>query len=244
MNKSKTLENTNYQKRLDRIHDAKNTFPICAFCIVFLIFIGFLLYNSLAYINSCEIYSVIGTSMYPTINQNLTVEDKGIVDTKILPKVNDIIMYTIKIDGKDTNITKRLIAVAGDKLTMVDEIGDDGLHRYYLQKISSGTTVPFAVEEDYVSDKSGLKKTYDKFQVLYTKEGIQTEVIDGQTYIVVPDGYIFFLGDNRLTSNDCSNMGPQSLDGYRGRLVYLIREGKNLTFYQLLYALGFLKPNI
>ena len=174
MTMANCIKNTNYRKRLAMLKDAKHTLAICIFVVLFVTLISYMLYNSLCYMNSCEIYDVHGTSMYPTINANLDIDDKGIVDSKISnPQINDIIMYTTVIDDKITNITKRLVATGGDKLTMVDEQDEQGVHRYYLQKIASGTTVPFKVDENYVVDKTSLKRTFDKFQVLYTKENIQ-----------------------------------------------------------------------
>lgn len=241
--KNKTLSNTKYTMRLEVLRDAKKIFAVVCFFVLFTLIFGYFMYHILAYYNSCEIYNIINYSMYPTINANRDINDKSIVDHHIKAKIGDIIMFNILIDMTPTNVTKRLIATEGDKITVVKEITDESIE-YYLQRIPKGHTVPYKMVEDYVADKSAIKRTYEKFSLLYQNPDIQTEEINGQIYIVIPDNYIFFLGDNRASSYDCSNIGPCHINGYRGRTTYLIKEGKNINIIQVLYALGLLAPNI
>lgn len=243
MAKVKDFSQTQFKKRMAMLKDAKLALIFVCITCLNAAFILYMTCNVFNFVNTCEIFVVSGASMYPTINAGST-DDKLIVDVTATPSVNDVIMFSIVKDGAIIDVTKRLIAVGGDKITAVREnVGGDD-YCYYLQKISRGTTVPFKLQEDYVVDKSSLKRTYEKFQVLYTKSDIQIEVIDGQKYIVIPEGFVFFLGDNRDVSYDCSNFGPVRENGYCGKVVYLITNQKYKDLYSILYALGFLKSNI
>lgn len=243
MDTSKQFKKTKYLNRLEMLKDAKYTIFWLVYFLVLTLALSSFVYNVLAYTNSCVVYVIQNSSMYPTINQNSLVNDKTIVDTTLKPEVGKIIMYVTLINSEVTNITKRIVATEGDKITVVKET-IDGQTSFYLQRIPNGHTSPYKIQEDYVADKSSIKTTYEKFEKLYQRSDIQTELINGQMYIVVPENNIFFLGDNRASSYDSSNMGPCSIDGYRGTATYLIKEGKNLQLIQMLYALGLLAPNI
>ena len=240
--KNQQLRQTAYLKRLQMLHEAKYTVLFLLIIFIFAFAVMSCVYNVFVFFNCCEIYEFKNISMSPTIN-NYEDNDFGIINTKAEIEVGKVITCTVVSNMEILSVTKRVVAVGGDKITVVKQVNENGVS-YFLQCIPKGLTTPYIMQEDYLLDKSKNKDVYDDFQVLYERDSIQTEIHDGQRYIVIPDNCMFVLGDNRNNSQDSSEYGPININTYTGTVVYHIREGKNLYLYQILYALGLIGNNI
>lgn len=152
---------------------------------------------------------VEGASMLPTFENG----DKVMVN-KIGPKFNDYDRFDVvvfKVD-EETNYIKRVIGIPGDHISYKDD-----------QLIINGKKY----EEPYLEE---LKKEL-------TDRGTLTQDFTLEEYLgelVVPEGYLFVLGDNRRFSNDSRepSVGFISKDTVLGTV--------NLTLYPL-NNFGFIK---
>ena len=164
---------------------------------------------------SYSVAPVSGLSMYPTINDSYVYGDSDSQDRVVLNyiknyKRGDIIVAkkTYEADGEAyIYVIKRLIAVGGDRLTF-DISGNIYINGELLV-------------EDYVnSNKAGL---YNKIQNL---KAVKPEFFEGEE-LVIPKNYVFYLGDNRGASTDCSNFGPVKSNEIVAKADFLIRSGEN-----------------
>lgn len=120
---------------------------------------------------------VSGASMMPTFEDG----DKVIVN-KISPKLKeykrfDVIVFEAK---EDTNYIKRIIGISGDHIAYQNDELFINNNRY---------------EEPYLDEYKKALKDNGKLTQDFTLEEYLSEK-------VVPDGYFFVLGDNRLNSTD------------------------------------------
>ena len=45
--------------------------------------------------------------------------------------------------------------------------------------------------------------------------------------LVIPKGYVFYLGDNRGGSSDCSDYGPMPKKNIIAKVDYIVKSGEN-----------------
>lgn len=106
-------------------------------------------------------------------------------------------------NGLDKKIVKRIIAVEGQKIDIDFQKGF-----VYVDDVP--------LNEDYVS---GLT---------HFDEGAFT----GKYPLIIPEGYVFVLGDNRGISKDSrdKSIGLVSVDSILGEAVFIISPWKNIGF--------------
>lgn len=184
-------------------------------CSQFFLFLCILLFSFSLIINvTYSVAPVYGYSMLPTLNESFSSNDSNSQDRVVL---NYIKLYNKGdiIVAKKTNehnenyiyVIKRLIAVGGDTVEVVSS-GDV----YVNDKL---------LEENYVSNSKSA--TYSKMQSLKNRK---PELFEGDK-LIVPKGYVFYLGDNRGGSTDCSDYGPVKKSNIIAKVDFIIKAGEN-----------------
>ncbi|MBE5745714.1 MAG: signal peptidase I [Clostridiales bacterium] len=175
----------------------------------FFIFVVVLFFNV-----TYSVAPVSGYSMLPTLNENFVAGKENSQDRVVLNyiagyKKGDIIVAKKQYnDGDDyIYVIKRLIAIGGDTVE-VKPNGDVYVNGKYL-------------EENYTTNTKSA--TYSKMQNL---KSIKPELFTGNV-LNVPKNYVFYLGDNRAGSSDCSDYGPVKKGNVIARVDFVIKSGEN-----------------
>lgn len=173
---------------------------------------------------------VDGPSMQPTLNAEWSDKSTGKKDIVYVNKYDrdfeygDIVVINAE-EGRD-HIIKRVIGVAGDEIDVV--IADNGEYKLEINgKI---------IEEDYLKidysriesfEKDGNYMLYQKFHAMKINfpQLFQTRTVNGEIVekLVVPEGEIFALGDNRHVSQDSTHYGTfeySQIDGIVEEIRY------------------------
>lgn len=156
---------------------------------------------------------VYGKSMLPTLNENFIVNDENSQDRVVLNYIKncnkgDIIVAKRYNSEEDyIFVIKRLIAIGGDTV----EIKPNG--DVYVNDI--------LLKEDYTTDTKSA--TYYKIESLKLT---QPELFENGK-LIVPEGYVFYLGDNRGGSSDCSDYGPVKKSNIIAKVDFIIKSGEN-----------------
>jgi signal peptidase I len=167
---------------------------------------------------------VIGPSMQPTINSQWedTTEGRQKRDTAYIKKGSgfdrgDIIVLET---GEDLYIIKRLIATEGDKVNIIENNLTGEIEVYINDEL---------LIEDYVVFKDGMNSTFNNFNNLRLDK---PELFIGED-LIVPEDYIFYLGDNRGRSLDSSTEGPVSKSKVVGRVGLVVSYGDTFVEHLL-----------
>ena len=183
--------------------------------VIFVFIAGFVLLGMFA--ENVYLYTgVEGPSMKPTINADAQNDelneayDYAYVNTYQKGERDDIIVIShTDNSGQTKYVIKRLIGVAGDTITI------DNTDFTQTKVYRNGELLA----EEYLD-----KTTNSKFRGIGTS--LESQI--GITQITVPEGYIFYMGDNRNNSDDCRSYSYtdtpycESVDNIIGRVDYII----------------------
>lgn len=183
--------------------------------VFFLTMVGFNILFSESYVD--------GPSMQPTINSQWTEENPTQMDTAIYSKYfkaekGDIIIA--KIPNEDKSAIKRLIAIGGDTIYILNNtiyVNNSALNEPYLYN----TQINGVTESSFET----YCEVNESFEWINFSNDLNTYVM------TIPQNYIFFLGDNRAVSNDCSIFGPQPMSSYEGKVLFVVPYGQNTIEY-------------
>lgn len=150
------------------------------------------------------------SSMYPTLiqDQRLWLNRWGRTIKK-MPKRGEII--TFEAPSKTTYTDPAEIDQSNPVAKYENEPkGIFEKFKYYVLEIGKDSYIKrvIALPGDHVEIKNG--KVYINSIELhenYLQPGIVTDVIEGFDDFIVPEDYVFALGDNRNHSTDCRNFG-------------------------------------
>lgn len=166
-----------------------------------------------------SIAPVSGSSMYPTLN-NYTVSAKH--DLVVLNYIKayhkgDIIVAkkVINDDEKYIYVIKRLIATGGDSL-VIKENGDIFVNNKQLDESYVTSEYKYITYQNFINLRDGENSKF-------------ADWFDGEKMIIKP-GYVFYLGDNRGGSTDCSIYGPVKEDNIIAKVDFIIKDGENVFF--------------
>lgn len=164
--------------------------------------------------------TVEGASMYPTLNAEYTTTgNKYATDVVYLWKTQnvnklDVIVFEASsyVGSPDTiYYIKRVVATSGDSIQFKRITEIDGTFAYSVYLNGN------QLNEDYING-----------QMQYKNESIIPQFILNEEIIVIPDGYIFVMGDNRNNSRDSREIGLVATSTIVGRVVFHIPYGQTL----------------
>lgn len=244
------MKNINYIKQVNIYKGRMPTWAsmlLKAIFITFLICCAFVAVFSFIYI--CT--PVNGASMQPTINaQCKYLGEKEISGNKpdsvyinrfATPTYGDIIVVN-KQSHNGEYIIKRLIAKGGDKIA-IEPIGSG----YKILLIKKDTNIIEELQENYLAKDTSLKTIYSKFKAyrepniekdyLGNEDKFETITYNGQDchFLKIDEDEIFYLGDNRSNSTDCSEYGAYKKSKCVGRVDIIVKGSENNFSYIFLY---------
>ncbi|MFQ5600207.1 MAG: signal peptidase I [Candidatus Krumholzibacteriia bacterium] len=123
------------------------------------------------------------------------------------PRRGDIIVFKAPTDGRD--FIKRCVAVAGDTVEVRGKVlylNGEPRDEPYKQHTHPGLLLPGQGPRDFMKP------------------------------VVVPEGYIFMLGDNRDNSHDSRFWGPLRVDRVRGKAMFI--------YFSIDTSRGWLPPHL
>ena len=184
-----------------------NVFLDISFCVLL-----FVLATNSGFATFYENSEIVGASMKPTFNAEVVVRDDPRNEMAVYKKYKDYTYGDVIISNHGgTMVIKRIIAMEGDRIK-VDKI--NGV--YYI--LLNGEIL----DEPYIDSKYATNEQNKlRFESLYNDDKFGCrKYFDNQGYLVVPEGYYFYIGDNRTNSSDCLEYGPQPIKDIQGKVVY------------------------
>lgn len=190
------------------------------FCICVVIAIALM-----AFSNAITECIVVGSSMVPTLNKDTHLGNDTVFVNEYLRDFSYGDIVVVDLGEDSTPIIKRIIALEGDVVDVVEN-GDT-----YKIEING-----MLIDEEYLridyslepKDQNGISITYRNMSE-YLKES-HPELFRSDGKLVVPDGHVFVLGDNRHDSKDSTFYGTFSYDQLMGE-VELVRYGNEREFW-------------
>lgn len=225
--------NKNYKKKRSSWFKLIDVFLV----IYILSILGYLAF-SIVFIRA----QVIGISMQPLFNANLQYsQNPKDYETSIYQDVayanrynkgtnGDIVILEILEDENNPEssniVIKRIIATAGQRVTLKRE--EDGNYYYYVS--DDITKLGKKLEEDYVSqeNRNMMREEYlETFKKCAPTTSLDNLVGRG-VYLVVPEGEVFVLGDNRPLSKDSHVFGTVKTEKILGKVCFYYAYNQNI----------------
>jgi len=147
-----------------------------------------------------------------------------------LPKRGDVVVFKTPQDNR-TDYIKRLIGLPGDTIQIID--GAIKINNKLILRKKN---------EDFIDiDKKGNKKRIRKYlEYFFTKEIevldiMDNGIVDNTNIYVVPEGFLFVMGDNRDNSQDSrfSVVGFVPLVNLVGKAQFIFFSLENSRFFQI-----------
>ena len=220
--------------------------------IVLLFFLIFFAWYTV-FVATHNYYIVYGASMKPTLNAQIAdTDERGTMDAVYVNKVGRVevgdIVVIEGVSPRSENIIKRLVAEAGDYVTIAKS-GDN----FYLYRIPASMIILSGDEKESLLSDEEAKIVETKadigYDVIWNENSTQADgnyvyelefydeflydidisgydyyvSEEGLKYVCVPEGYSFCLGDNRRASADSRTYGfieNSHIVGYVELIVY------------------------
>ena len=198
---------------------------------VFLLFVVVLCLSVITFNYYLSPATIIGYSMQPTYNADYTERNKNcdIAYYSRFAKIErqDVVVVDLsKVDNQDYEKygIKRLIAVGGDTVEFKENklfINGEERQENYLSDISLNRNMISKI----ISGVSQGKGNWSKYE--FSNENFNFNYVK----FVVDEDSIFYLGDNRVQSYDCSSYGPQPKQNLLAKIVFVKPYNVNLIQY-------------
>lgn len=169
---------------------------------------------------------VVGSSMQPALNANITSEEESgdyiCINRFVRGKKNDIVAADVR--WTDHTIIKRIVAVGGDKLRM--EFDEEANIAYLIvnNEIVDSRNVDLSA---YPYDNALSYRLFCQYRTAYLL--FEPERVDEDGNILIKEDEVFLKGDNWGTSEDDTLHGPTKVSCIIGR-VDIVSKGKQNKF--------------
>ena len=145
----------------------------------------------------------------------------------------DIILLEIlekENNENNTNIViKRIIASGGQRVTLLKQ-EDENVYHYYVS--DNENELGTKLDEPYVSESAKELMQEKYFKDFCKGQSSVTTIENGNgAYIIVPQGQIFVLGDNRPISKDSHIFGCVKTEQILGKVSFYYAYNENLFSY-------------
>ncbi|GAI45458.1 unnamed protein product, partial [marine sediment metagenome] len=178
--------------------------------------------------NFIEAFRVPVASNYPTIVPNDRFLANKLAYNNSDPKRGDLIVF-INPENRRQNYIKRVVAVAGDTVEIIDNevyVNEQQLERQRLpQSVLDNIKIKVhgkSLEGDVFYEINGDAK----YKIFLAKPP-HDQASHNFSKITVPPHHCFVLGDNRNLSRDSRHFGPVLLATIKGRADYLYFPAKD-----------------
>ena len=184
------------------------------------------------------------------VTQTSSVQDGVyVVPTKDID-YEDIIILENMFEEKKT-IIKRALAFEGDYITIAKVENEEGMMVFRLMRVKSGHSEVEVLPEKYIKSEWEWATYYSPAEAQMPQDSQTTNIVyeidfyetfsfgdyqerifnvDGRDvkFFKVPEGELFYLGDNRTQSRDSTEEGTASVEHLLGKTVRIVRNG---TYY-------------
>lgn len=161
-------------------------------------------------------------SMYPTLEHNdRLLLNRWVVTTKGEIKKGDIVTFEAP--------TKKYIDSSEINKDMPVAVYDREINSifskffYYVLEVNKESYIKRVIgvsgDHVYIDENSNVFVNDEKLEETYIRSGCETKRTGNFYDVVVPEGYVFLMGDNRDHSDDSRRFGCIPLDKIEGRVV-------------------------
>ena len=176
-----------------------------------------------------------GVSMLPTYNnayvKNKNYKDIAYYTTSFSLNRGDVVIPDYKDDSGEKYLIKRLIAFGGDKVEFIDYqlyVNGEKINETYIESLDKNKLMinKFMIATDIFGNVDLTTSPIAKWETIT----LDTENIsEKHISFTINDGYVFYLGDNRGKSYDCSSYGPQKEEIIVAKVVFVVPYGQDLV---------------
>ncbi|MCP4261432.1 MAG: signal peptidase I [Planctomycetes bacterium] len=175
-----------------------------------------------------EAFRASAASSYPTIVPNDKLLANKLAYKNRDPERGDLVVF-LNPEDRRQNFIKRVVAVAGDTVEIIDGqlyINDEQLQRQKLvQSAMDNIRIEISgepLEGDVFEETNG-----DALYKIFLAGPPHNQTSTDFAKITVPEHHCFILGDNRNLSYDSRQFGPVPLATVKGKVDYLYWPAKD-----------------